>query len=134
MYVPEHFAESDTATCHALIRDYPFGLLVTAIDGAPFASHLPFMLDVAGGGRGALVAHMARGNPHWRALAAGEAESGCTVHYCDNEYDRGTILVQKRVPVRPDDTPDTLAARVFEAECIAYPEAIRTWIETRGEE
>jgi transcriptional regulator len=71
MYVPDHFAEPGTDACHALMRDYPFGLLVTAIDGAPFASHLPFMLDPARGAHGALIAHMARGNPHWRAFAMG---------------------------------------------------------------
>ena len=63
-------------------------------------------------------------NVHRAVLASGRGESGCTVHYCDNEYDHGPIILQRRVPVLPDDTPDLLAARVFEAECIAYPEAI----------
>jgi formyltetrahydrofolate-dependent phosphoribosylglycinamide formyltransferase len=62
---------------------------------------------------------------HEAVLAAGESESGCTVHIADEEYDHGPIVLQKRVPVLPDDTPETLAARVFEAECVAYPEAIR---------
>lgn len=62
---------------------------------------------------------------HEAVLAAGEKESGCTVHYADNKYDNGPIIVQKRVPVLATDTADTLAARVFEQECIAYPEAIR---------
>ena len=61
---------------------------------------------------------------HEAVLAAGETESGCTVHIADEEYDHGPIVLQKRVPVLPDDTPETLAARVFEAECEAYPEAI----------
>jgi (p)ppGpp synthase/HD superfamily hydrolase len=47
------------------------------------------------------------------------------VHLCDNEYDNGPILVQRTCPVLEDDTPDTLAARVFEQECLAYPEALR---------
>jgi folate-dependent phosphoribosylglycinamide formyltransferase PurN len=47
------------------------------------------------------------------------------VHYADNKYDNGPVIVQKRVPVLPDDTADALAARVFEQECLAYPEAIR---------
>lgn len=64
---------------------------------------------------------------HRAVLDAGETESGCTVHVCDNEYDRGPIVLQKRVPVRPSDTVATLAARVFEAECEAYPEAIARW-------
>ena len=62
---------------------------------------------------------------HEAVLAAGETESGCTVHIADHEYDRGPVLVQKKVPVLPDDTPETLAARVQEAEREAYPEAIR---------
>ena len=62
---------------------------------------------------------------HQAVLAAGRSESGCTVHFCDNAYDHGPIILQRRVPVLPDDTPDTLAARVFEQECIAYPQAIR---------
>ena len=62
---------------------------------------------------------------HRAVLQKGMKESGCTVHIADLEYDRGPILLQKRVPVLPGDTPETLAARVFEAECEAYPEAIR---------
>ena len=61
---------------------------------------------------------------HEAVLAAGCKVSGCTVHFVDNEYDHGRIIVQKRVPVIEGDTPDTLADRVFEQECIAYPEAI----------
>lgn len=61
---------------------------------------------------------------HSAVLAAGDAESGCTAHLCNARYDDGRILVQARVPVRPDDTPATLAARVFAAECEVYPAAI----------
>ncbi len=68
---------------------------------------------------------------HEAVLASGARESGCTVHLCDSEFDRGAILLQKRCPVLPGDTPDTLAARVFELEKRAYPEAIRGLI--RGE-
>jgi phosphoribosylglycinamide formyltransferase 1 len=64
---------------------------------------------------------------HEAVLAAGEKESGCTVHFADNTYDTGPIIVQRRVPVLPGDTADTLAKRVFEQECIAYPEAIRLY-------
>ena len=49
------------------------------------------------------------------------------VHLCDEIYDHGAVLVQKRVPVLETDTVETLAARVFEAECEAYPEAIAKW-------
>ena len=62
---------------------------------------------------------------HAAALARGVHVSGCTVHFADNEYDHGPILIQETVPVLDDDTPETLAARVFAAECEAYPAAIR---------
>ena len=62
---------------------------------------------------------------HEAVLEYGAKLSGCTVHFADNQYDHGPVIVQKAVPVLDDDTPDTLAARVFEAECEAYPEALR---------
>lgn len=71
MYVPKHFAEPDIAACHGFIREYGFGLLIGVIDGAPFATHLPFLLDESRGARGTLMAHMARANPHWQGFAAG---------------------------------------------------------------
>lgn len=66
---------------------------------------------------------------HEAVLAAGETESGCTVHYADNSYDTGPMILQKNVAVLPGDTAEVLAARVFEQERIAYPEAIRLFIE-----
>jgi transcriptional regulator len=69
MYVPQHFAESDPAALHAFIERYSFGLLVTQVDGVPFASHLPFLLDRAAGPHGTLMGHMARANPQWRHVA-----------------------------------------------------------------
>lgn len=68
---------------------------------------------------------------HEAVLKAGCKISGCTVHFCTNEYDKGPIIVQRACEVRSDDTPDTLAARVFEQECIAYPEAISLCAEGR---
>jgi formyltetrahydrofolate-dependent phosphoribosylglycinamide formyltransferase len=62
---------------------------------------------------------------HQAVLESGAKISGCTVHFADNEYDHGPIILQRVVPVLDDDTPDTLAARVFDLECQAYPEAIR---------
>jgi len=64
---------------------------------------------------------------HEAVIQAGETVSGCTIHFVDNQYDHGPIIHQRRVTVETGDTPDTLAARVFEAECDAYPEVIR-WI------
>lgn len=66
---------------------------------------------------------------HEAVLEAGVTESGCTVHFADNEYDHGPIILQRRVPVMPDDTPTDLAERVFRQECEAYPEAINQLIE-----
>ena len=71
------------------------------------------------GGKGMYGHHV-----HEAVLAAGDRESGCTVHLCTDEYDRGAIVHQQSVPVLPGDTPDTLAARVFAAECEAFPVAI----------
>jgi phosphoribosylglycinamide formyltransferase 1 len=62
---------------------------------------------------------------HEAVLQYGAKLSGCTVHFADNQYDHGPVIVQRAVPVLDDDTPETLAARVFEAECAAYPEALR---------
>lgn len=68
---------------------------------------------------------------HEAVLAAGKKFTGCTVHYCDNQYDHGPIIMQRSVPVLAEDTPDTLAARVFEQECLAYPEAIQLFADGR---
>ena len=61
---------------------------------------------------------------HRAVVARGCTVSGCTVHLVDNEYDHGRILLQKAVPVLRDDSPESLAARVFAAECETLPEAI----------
>jgi phosphoribosylglycinamide formyltransferase-1 len=62
---------------------------------------------------------------HAAVLKHGCKVSGCTVHLADDRYDNGPILIQKTCPVLPNDTPDSLAARVFEQECEALPEGIR---------
>ena len=62
---------------------------------------------------------------HARAIAAGDAEAGCTVHEVIPELDAGPILGQERVPVLPEDTPETLAARVLEREHVLYPQVLR---------
>ena len=61
---------------------------------------------------------------HEAVLASGVALSGATVHYVDEAYDRGPILAQWPVPVRADDTPDSLAARVLEVEHRLLPAAV----------
>jgi len=63
MYVPKHFSVEDRDALDRVIRDHPFGLLIAQVGGSPYATHLPFLLD---GDR--LLAHVARGNPHWRTM------------------------------------------------------------------
>jgi formyltetrahydrofolate-dependent phosphoribosylglycinamide formyltransferase len=71
------------------------------------------------GGQGMYGHHV-----HEAVLRHGCKVSGCTVHFVTNEYDQGPIVLQKCVPVLEGDTPDTLAARIFEQETLAFPEAI----------
>jgi phosphoribosylglycinamide formyltransferase-1 len=89
---------------------------------ADFTGHVinihPSLLP-AFGGKGFHGMHV-----HRAVIDRGCTVSGCTVHLVDDEYDHGRILLQKPVPVLPDDTPESLAARVFAAECQALPEAI----------
>jgi phosphoribosylglycinamide formyltransferase-1 len=126
-----HYLEKDASATFALLRRHDVELVCLA----GYLRLLRMADDFAGrvlnihpsllpkfGGKGFYGHHV-----HEAVLAAKERESGCTVHFCDAEYDRGAILLQKRVPVLPDDTPDALAARVFAAECEAYPEAIAAW-------
>ncbi len=68
---------------------------------------------------------------HEAAIAMGVKVSGCTVHFADNEYDHGPIIVQRTVAVFNEDTAETLFDRVFIQECEAYPEAIRLFAEGR---
>jgi formyltetrahydrofolate-dependent phosphoribosylglycinamide formyltransferase len=70
---------------------------------------------------------------HAAVLERGARVSGCTVHFADNHYDHGPIILQSAVEVLAGDTPETLAARVFRAECEAYPEAIRQYAAGRLE-
>ncbi len=78
------------------------------------------------GGKGMWGHHV-----HEAVLAAGCKVSGCTVHFVNNEYDKGPIILQRTCEVAEDDDADSLAARVFEQECIAYPAAIQLFAENR---
>lgn len=69
-------------------------------------------------------------NVHEAVIAAGETESGCTVHLVTETVDGGPILGQARVPVAPGDTPQTLAARVLVQEHRLYPQVIASMIQT----
>ncbi len=78
------------------------------------------------GGKGMYGQHV-----HEAVLAYGCKVSGCTVHFVDGSYDSGPIIVQRCCPVEENDTPQTLSARVFEEEKLAYPQAIRLFAEKR---
>lgn len=122
---PEEFSEATFGPC----RDAK--VHIAAMGG--YLKHVLIPEDFAGrvtnihpallpsfGGHGFYGRHV-----HEAVLESGSRVSGCTVHFVDNQYDHGPIILQKTVPVLDDDTPDTLAARVFTAECDAYPEALR---------
>lgn len=71
------------------------------------------------GGKGMYGIHV-----HEAVIAAGEKESGCTVHFVTENYDEGPVILQKKCPVEPGDTPEDLAMRVLELEHAAYCEAL----------
>ena len=68
---------------------------------------------------------------HQRVLEAGDQESGCTVHFVDNEYDQGPIILQEKVPVLASDDVASLAKRVFEAEMVALPKAVSALVKNQ---
>ncbi len=70
---------------------------------------------------------------HEAVIASGDRESGATVHFVNERYDEGSILLQKRVPVEEGDTPESLAVRVLPVEHETYVEAIRRWWERYGD-
>lgn len=69
---------------------------------------------------------------HRAVIDGGETESGATVHYVDEGVDTGEIILQRKVPVEPDDTPETLAARVLETEHVILAEGLKLAIEKEG--
>ncbi len=106
---------------------------------AGFLCHWKLPVDFAGrtinvhpallphyGGRGMYGHHV-----HAAVLAAGERESGCTVHFVDDEYDHGPTIAQRRVAVQPNDTPESLAERVMAQERELYPEVIQQFADRR---
>ena len=126
-------------------RDYPDAAAHNAAINAWLAPHRPQIIVLAGylslyeppgGFSGPVVnihpallpKHGGQGyygdRVHQAVLAAGDTESGCTVHLVDDRYDSGHILAQKRVPVLAHDDVGSLAARVFAAECELYPEVL----------
>ena len=66
MYIPAYFQQNDPNTLFDFIERNSFGLLVSQVEGEPFASHVPFLIDRSSGPHGALVGHLALANPQWR--------------------------------------------------------------------
>jgi len=69
---------------------------------------------------------------HRAVVAAGERESGCTIHLVDNVFDNGRILAQAKVPVLPEDTPEDVQHRIYEQEMRLYPEALAAYLTALG--
>ena len=121
----DHFSDRIFAACDAAHVDLVvcagwLALLVIPprYDGRIINVH-PSLLPKFGG-KGMFGHHV-----HEAVLAAGERVTGCTVHFLDNEYDNGPIILQRTIDVSPTDDASTLAARVQAEERIALPEAIR---------
>jgi len=70
MYTPTHFAQTDTATLVAFMRRFSFATIVSQINGRPFATHLPFVVEHSEDGQVTLLAHFAKANPQWQTLEA----------------------------------------------------------------
>ncbi len=119
------YGEAIFAACRAAEIDYVVmaGFLKFAPVPADFAGRVvnihPSLIP-AFCGHGMYGHHV-----HEAVLAYGAKITGVTVHFVDNEYDHGPIIWQQPVPVFDDDTPDSLAARVFAAELEAYPNVLR---------
>ena len=76
------------------------------------------------GGKGMYGIHV-----HEAVIAAGETESGCSIHFVNEEYDEGAVFMQAKCPVFPEDTPETLAARVLVLEHETYYKALKAAID-----
>lgn len=99
--------------------------LITAFRGKVINIHPALLPNYGGKG---MYGHFV----HEAVIKAGEKESGATVHWVNEVYDSGPVILQKKVPVMTDDTPAALAKRVLEVEHLIYPEAIRMLVD-RGE-
>lgn len=113
------FAACRSASADLVVMAGFLHLLEIPADFAGRVINIHPALLPAFGGKGFHGMHV-----HRAVLARGCTISGCTVHLVDNEYDHGRILLQSPVPVLREDTAESLAARVFAAECEALPEAI----------
>ena len=120
---------------HEVLAEHPVDLVALLGFLSPFLSRGRFDGRVLNTHPALVPAFSGKGfyghRVHEAVLARGCKVSGATVHFCDDEYDHGPIILQEAVPVLDDDTPDTLAARVQAAERRIVPEAIRLIAEGR---
>ncbi|MDP3032617.1 MAG: FMN-binding negative transcriptional regulator [Rhodocyclaceae bacterium] len=141
MYIPASFREEDTETLHALIHTHPLGTLVTHGAAGLQASPLPFLLDANRGAHGTLRAHMARANPHWRALAGEQClvifqgpdayvtpdwyPSKQTTHKVVPTWNYATV--HARGAIRVVDDPDWLARQIADLTAVHEARRARPW-------
>ncbi len=122
------FAAQGSEATNLILADYDIDLIVLAgylklytppkkLQRAVLNIHPSLIPMFCGAGFYGMVVHRA---VHARGLKV----SGCTVHFANEVYDEGPIVVQKCVALSDDYTPEDIAAKVFEAECLAFPEAI----------
>ncbi|MCI0361132.1 MAG: phosphoribosylglycinamide formyltransferase [Planctomycetaceae bacterium] len=121
---PEAFSEAIFGPCrHAKVQYVVMGgflkhvLISPDFENRVVNIHPALIPAFCGHGMYGLAVHQA-------VLDYGAKLTGCTVHFVDNDYDHGPIILQRAVAVHDEDTPQTLQARVFEAECDALPEAL----------
>lgn len=118
MYIPADFVETNLTKLHDFIERHSFGLLVSSVEIAPFATHLPFLLERGSGPHGTLVGHMARANPQWRELETQTALivfSGPHAYVSPTWYEAENVVptwnytaVHAYGRVRPIHDPDAL--------------------------
>jgi phosphoribosylglycinamide formyltransferase-1 len=124
---PNFHAEGNTAI-NAILKDYDVNLICLAgylklyepppeLERHVLNIHPALIPAFCGDGFYGMRVHRA-------VKAKGVMVSGCTVHFADSNYDEGPIVLQKCVPLEYDDTPGEIATKVFDMECIAFPEAI----------
>lgn len=122
------FVAKDNAATNALIEEYRVELVLLAgflklytpparLKRAVLNIHPSLIPAFCGAGMYGMKVHRA-------VQARGVQVSGCTVHFANEAYDEGPIVVQKCVALAPGDTAEAIAAKVFAAECEAYPEAV----------
>ncbi len=122
------FHAKDNESINQILANYPIELILLAgflklytppphLQQAVLNIHPSLIPSFCGDGYYGMRVHRA-------VQARGVKVSGCTVHFANQEYDQGPIVVQKCVAIDDEDTPDDIAAKVFAAECEAYPEAI----------